>query len=79
MASHVLSQDKFAKVFKLIRKTFYFCKFWDSNVNREKNENHENVRDYYENAKIQLEFCNRFFDFFCKACKKIPEGELAVN
>ena len=46
-----LSEDHFAKVDRLVRKTFYFCKFGDIHVEKE-NKKSESTRDQYENAKV---------------------------
>ena len=53
LACHVLSKDNFVNVFRLVRKTFYFCKFCDIYVEKE-NKKSESTRNHYENAKIHL-------------------------
>ena len=53
LACHLLSKDNFVKVFRLVRKTFYFCKFGDFHVEKE-NKKSESTRNHFENAKIHL-------------------------
>ena len=53
MTSYVLSENHFANVDRLVRKTFYFCKFGDIHVEKE-NKKSESTRDQYENARSHL-------------------------
>ena len=69
MASHVFSQDHFAIVKRLIRKTFCFSNCCDIYVKKENEKCHESTRDHYENAKSHLGYCNIPSDNFCKVCK----------
>ena len=61
MVSLVLTEDHFAKVFRVVMKTFHFCNFRDIYVNKEK-ESHESTRAHYENVKIHSGYCDRTFD-----------------
>ena len=53
LACHVLSKDNFVNVFRLVRKTFFFCKFGDIHVEKE-NKKSESTGDQYENARSHL-------------------------
>ena len=71
MASHVLSTDRFAKIIRLVTKTFSFCNFCDVFVKKEKNLI-KNTRNHHEKAKIQLVgYCKRASYFFCIVCKSL--------
>ena len=53
LACHVSSKDNFVNVFRLVRKTFYFCKFCDIYVEKE-NKKSASTGNHYENAKSHL-------------------------
>ena len=60
MVSFVLTKNHFAKVLRVVIKTFLFSNFRDIYVNKEK-ESHESARAHYENAKIHSGYRDGIF------------------
>ena len=71
VACHVVSEDHFAEGVRLVRKTFYPCKFSDVYV-----DNEEKIlkvqRNQYEIAKNNLRYCYKP-NIFALYIKKIPK------
>ena len=65
MGCQVLNKARSSKKIKVVRKTFYICKFCGIYVEKENEKPHESTRHANENAKIHLGFRNRPSITFC--------------